>query len=322
MSGCLMQLVATDIQNTVFPNNFSIELEIIDARTNWSFLLERTHDAIIIDALIIPKNVNLNNIKYIEILIGGQIIYNLPFELIKYNYDIIDDNYYITIPKELFIFDSNNNFLKDNFIIPLTSLVWHDIRFNLKSKDSFSYQIMVKRVFFATEERHKLVQQLQTFNTYQYQELPVNVEIHPTKICTGVYIKTNSPLIEYQLILNNLGCKKITKEMIQYYKFLKYKKELWSDNHRTALYSGLNNKIPFQLINMIDTCIDKTTEYLYFIPFNLLNNNLDGTINFSNIDMARFNIKTEDNKNEGILYIKNVNILRIENGMGGLRFHP
>ena len=37
--------------------------------------------------------------------------------------------------------------------------------------------------------------------------------------------------------------------------------------------------------------------------------------------MARFNIKTEDNKNEGTLYIKNVNILKIENGMGGLRFH-
>ncbi len=64
----------------------------------------------------------------------------------------------------------------------------------------------------------------------------------------------------------------------------------------------------------------KKDEYLYYIPFNLLNNDIDSFVMFDRIDNIRVNIKTEDNNHEGKLYIKNMNIFSIYNKMGRLQY--
>ncbi len=114
---------------------------------------------------------------------------------------------------------------------------------------------------------------------------------------TGIYIKTNSPLIEYQLMLFSHKRLKIIKPMFEYYKFLQYKK-VCTEEHEKSLRLLLNI-LPFDIFEIIDSYIDKTNEYLYYIPFNLLNNDIDSFINFSRFIDICINIKTEDNINEG-----------------------
>ena len=108
--------------------------------------------------------------------------------------------------------------------------------------------------------------------------------------------------------------------MFEYYSFLQYKHESWTKEHENSLLLALNKKLPVELISIIDNYIDKRYEYLYYIPFNLLNNDYDGTISFAYGVNVKINIKTEDNKNEGKLYIKSINQLSFSNGTGRLLF--
>jgi len=67
-------------------------------------------------------------------------------------------------------------------------------------------------------------------------------------------------------------------------------------------------------------------EYIYYIPFNSNYNsnsssiNTNGSINFSRLDMVKINIITQNNKYNGKIYIKNINRLRLMNGMGDILY--
>ena len=110
--GLLIPLIAEGVMNTLFPNNYSTNFNLINAVSNINHLITSISDAIIIDGIIIPKTVNLCNIQNIEITIGGSIIFMLPFDIINNNIKISNNNYFISIPKELLIVDSDNNYLK------------------------------------------------------------------------------------------------------------------------------------------------------------------------------------------------------------------
>ena len=56
----------------------------------------------------------------------------------------------------------------------------------------------------------------------------------------------------------------------------------------------------------IEKFIDKNNEYLYYIPFNLCNNTINGTINFSRIDNVKIKIETQNKKYNGRIYVKNI----------------
>lgn len=323
--GSLIPLIAIDAMNQFFLNNYAMNHDTLNAISNIQYQILKNSDIIIFDGLIIPKTVNLNNIKHIQVIIGGNIIYNIPFELIIHHNNIkyTNNNYLITISNELLIFDSSNNLLKNNVSIPLVSLLYHNVHFQLSSNtDNFNYQIITKKLYFEDNIRHSLVLNQQEVDIYQYQEFPINTQsniIYPDKISTGIYIKLNSKLTDYELCLNYHRQNYLSQDLIEYYSFLQYKKESWTKQHLKTLFYTLNKYLPNEIILHIESFIEKKNEYMYYIPFGI-DNNIDCTINFNRIDIVHINIKTEEDKYDGCFYVKNVNKLRIINGMAGLVF--
>lgn len=325
--GGIIPLIANGAMNNIFPNTYSMTHTILNGVSNTSQQIQTMCDVIIFDGLIIPKSVNLNNIKDIQVIIGGGIIYNIPFELIlmkNNNIKSTNNDYLITIPKDLCNIDSSHNMLKNNFSIPLISLAYHMVLFNLTSKnnDYFNYQIITKSIYLENNIRQSLATGEHHFDIYQYQEFPISKKsniIRPYHVSTGIYIIINSKLTDYQLSLNNSLNSHLTKELIEFYSFLVYRKEKWTKKHSNTLYSSLNKYLPNELIDEITKFIDKENEYMYYIPFGM-DNNINGTINFSRIDNVTINIKTEEDKYEGKFYVKNVNRLRIMSGMAALSF--
>ncbi len=326
--GNLIPLIAEGAMNQLFPNNFSTNSNLINATSNANQTINRTCDAIIIDGLIIPKTVNLNNIQNFQIIIGGQIIYNLPFDIINNIFNIKDtnNNYIISIKKELLVFNSSNDHLKNNLIIPLIALQFHDVNFNLISLDHFEYKIIAKNINYQNNIRQSLATNQHYCDIYQYQEFDINNSeniITPQLVSIGLYIKLNDKLSNYKLYLNEHINNVITEELIEFYNFLSYKKEEWTIEHSNALNSSLNKYLPTELILLIESFIDKNNEYLYYIPFNLCNNiTTDGTINFSRIDNVKIKLITKNNNYNGKIYIKNINRLQIRDGLCALIFAP
>ena len=321
----LYPLIIQGIQNNIFPNNFSSNFNLINTSSNVNYTINRDADAIIIDGLIIPKTVNLDKIKNIQLQIGGMIIFNLPFDIIdKKNIKVSNNNnnYIISIPKELLVFESSNEYFKNNFIIPLVSLASHIVQFNINSDEHFDYKIITKNVYYDTNIRQSMITNPQYIDVYGYEEFQINSDmttIHPNLISTGMYIKLNDILSNYKLYKNGMNTNEITEEIIEFYNFL-IKKDGWTDKHSLALYSSLNNYLPPEMILHIESFIDKNNTYLYYIPFNLVNNNIEGTINFGMVDNIRVKIETCNKKYNGKFYVKNINRLQICDGMAGLKY--
>ena len=326
MSGPVLSLIAVDAMNNLFPNNYSMNFDTINAASNIRYQIPRDCDVIIFDGLIIPKSINLNSIKNIRINIGGNIAYSIPFELIiiaNINMKSLDNNYLITIPNELLNFNSSNDILKNQFCIPLVSLTLHGVRFELNSSANFEYHIITKKIYLDTEVRQSLAQQPQNIDIYQYQEFPITNRsniINPRFVSNGLYIKTESHMIEYELYLNGILHNKISKKLIDFYSFLQYKKTEWTIKKSNQLYLSLYKHLPNEIIYHIEKFIDKKGEYIYYIPFGMINNMSGGTINFSSLNHVRVQIKTNDDNYNGCIYVKNVNRLQIQGGMGGLRY--
>ena len=295
----VIPLISNSVMNNSFPNNFSMNLYTINVLSNEVHQFEKYCDAIVFDGLIIPRTIDINNIINIEISIGNTIMYTIPFDLLHNYIKLTPDNYLISIPNDLFNIDSNNKELKKNFIIPLVSLQHHNLLFKLNANSyTFNYQIITKNVYYQAQIRDQLRVSDIEIDIYQYQEFMINNNttiINPKCISTGIYIKLNSKLIDYELYLDNYLTNKIPNDLIEYYSLLQHKKELFAENSISV-------------------------EYVYFIPFNMLNTNLDGTINFSQISNVKINILTEDNEYEGKIYIKNINKIKIANGMAQLEF--
>ena len=75
--GLLIPLIAEGVMNTLFPNNYSTNFNLINAVSNINHLITSISDAIIIDGIIIPKTVNLCNIQNIEI---HSLPCNIPYQ--------------------------------------------------------------------------------------------------------------------------------------------------------------------------------------------------------------------------------------------------
>ena len=248
--GALLPLIAEGAMNQIFPNNYSTNFNLINATSNVNHIINRSSDAVIIDGLIIPKTVNLNKIQNFQIIIGGHIVFILPFDIIN-NIKINNNNYIILIPKELLTFDSSNEYLKNNFIIPLVSLQFHDVQFHINSEEHFNYQIITKNIHYQYYIRQSLATNQHNIDVYGYQEFEINnneISISPSLLSTGLYIKLNNKLSNYQLYLNNYLNNEITEEMIELYNFMIKKKEEWTNDHSLALNLSLNKYLPTELI--------------------------------------------------------------------------
>jgi hypothetical protein len=325
MANSLIQLVAIGAANNNFPISMSTNSDILNTQSNIPCYISRVCDVMIIDGLIIPKIINLDDINTFDIIIGGSTIYSLPFDIIiaTNNIEIKNNKYFIKFPHELFNINSSNQYLKNHLLFPLVSLVFNDVLINLKTKSNFDYQIITKHIYYQTELRNQIAMGDHTLDIYGYESFDItkkSFNIYSNFISTGLYVVTNSKLTDFKLYLNNNLSQNFTEDLIDFYSFSIYKKEQWTDKHSNELFSSLNKYLPNELIYIIDSYIEKNNKYMYFIPFNTLNNEIDGTINFSRIDAIRIDIKTEDNIYNGKIYNKHVNRLQIMHGTGSLQY--
>lgn len=313
-------LININRMNDIFPNNYSISNDISNQITNIKYTFIRYADTFILDAFIIPTSINLSDIIDFEIFFGNNIIWKIPFDIIKANSTkIISDNYYIKIDNTLFIHKNDDaSIIKNYYEFPL--LQFHIIDIRLNSKQNFRFQLITKNVFYQINIKNNFLYNNLELKTdiYQYQYFPIigssNI-INPHLVSIGIYIKTDQPIIEYKLLLNNMIYIKLSKYLIEFYNNLIYKKKSWSKKHSLTLEYTLNKIFPLELIHMIEKYIEQKYEYLYYFPFGEF---IDCTVNFSKLDNVKIELLTENNMYNGSIIVKNINRLNIKNGIHNL----
>jgi hypothetical protein len=327
MANSLIQLVASSDTPQRFPISMSVNSDILDATTNTPFHLSRIADIMIIDGFIIPKSINLNDIKTFDITFGGFLIYSIPFEIIAthnsmHNIEIKNNKYFIKFPHELFNIDSSNQYLKKYLLFPMISMQYNDIIINLNSITNFNYKIITKNIYYQSEIRRELAQNPHHIDIYGYQSFDINkatFNINASFMSTGLYVFTNSKLKYFKLYLNNVLAHDLTEDLIEFHSLLIYKKETWSEEQEDILYSL--TYLPDEIINIIEGYMDIKNNYTYFIPFNTLNNEIDGMINFSRFENIKVDIKTKNNIYNGKIYNKYLNRLQIRGSMAGVEVY-
>jgi hypothetical protein len=285
---------------------------------------ELTSDIIIIDGFIIPKSINLNDIKTVDIIIGGKIIYSIPFDIITdtRNIEIKNNKYFIKFPHELFNINSTNEYFKNYLLFPIITMQFTDIIINLNSITNFDYKLIIKNIYYKQEIRRELAISPHDIDIYGYQSFDINkssFNINASFISTGLYVFTNSKIKYFKLYLNDVIAQNLTEDLIEFYSCLIYKKESWTEEQEDVVYSL--SYLPDEIINIIEGYMDIKNEYMYFIPFNTLNNEIDGMINFSRFENIKVDIKTKNNIYDGKIYNKYLNRLRIGGGVAGLEMY-
>ncbi len=291
MSGPLIELVDSNASSQPFQNNMATKSHISSNKTNTGFRIDHVADIIILDGFIIPESINLNNINVFDIYCAGYLIYSIPFDIITAisNIEIKNNQYFIKFPHELFNIDSNTQYLKKHLLFPIISVSHNDFSINLRANTDFDYKIITKNIYYKDEIRRELTQPNKYhIDIYQYESFDINKEsfvINANFISTGLYVITTSKLTFFKLYLNQNVSRYLSEDLIDFYSFLIYQKE--SDN------------------------IDTKSKYVYFIPFNTLNNELDGVINFDRISNVQIDLTTKDNIYEGKIYNKYINRFKI-----------
>jgi hypothetical protein len=139
--------------------------------------------------------------------------------------------------------------------------------------------------------------------------------ISPTLDGSAIYIKSSDKIINYELILNNVLHTQCNRYMIEFNNIIK--KKLWSKYKSESIKIVLNKLFPNNITDIIEKYI-KENYYLYCFPFGInINDNLS-TIIFNNFDNIKINLLTQNNIYDGNIIVKNKNMFKIRNGIGGL----
>lgn len=168
MQAGIIPLIVTSNMNKYYPNTYSNIQTILPHKSNINCGFNNDCDLMIIQAIIIPTDIDLNNIFNIQIISNENIIFDIPFNNIKTNGRIIDDKYYITIPNDVFGQDNNPDF-KNSFTIPFVAMKYSQFCMTINSTTDFTYEVLVQKIFCETEKRYELV------NNSYYTKL-INIE--------------------------------------------------------------------------------------------------------------------------------------------------
>jgi hypothetical protein len=249
-----------------------------------------------------------DDINYIELLIGGQVV-DKQYKDFSFN---IADPLLVTSQNKASS-QATSKFYPLHFwfceswqsALPLVSLQFHDVEIRITWKDpdpSSIYECWSDYIFLDTPERAVFSSgKAQNILMYQVQTQPCSgtsvqplVFNQPVKFlaCSSDILGGSRDLIKLQLNGTDIGDEK--------------------------LYDQHSNTIPYYY-----HCPNYSTYSSFLHPFCLDTTKIQpsGSLNFSRLDSARF-----VSSNGGIfdfenyIYAVNYNILKIENGMGGLMY--
>jgi len=248
--------------------------------------------------------IGTGDIEYIELLIGGLVV---DKQYADFSINVADPLLVTTQNKAS---NQANKFYPLHFwfceswqaALPLVALQYHDVEIRITwntPPTSSLYECWADYVYLDTAERMDFASRTQNILMYQVQtQAPTNGSTQ-------------------QLIFNNPV------------KFLACSDDLLTGNHTIKLqlngtdigdeksYDQHSNTIPFYY-----HCPNDSTTYTSFLyPFCLDTSKIQpsGSLNFSRLDSARFVSSSGGTFSFGnYIYAVNYNILKIENGMGGL----
>jgi hypothetical protein len=249
-------------------------------------------------------------INKVELLIGGQVIDeqdfdfsdNIASELLVSSQGRASNSHEFAYPLHFFFCENWQSAL------PLIALQYHDVELRITWGSSlgtaqfecyacYAYLDTQERQAMANEKQDMLITQTQkiTSSGTTVQEMNLN---HPVKfLCASSNLILSSLTATLKLQLNG------------------------SDVSNPKVYTPHFNILPFYFHCpfSITTGLIKSG-FLY--PFCLETNKLQptGTLNFSRLDSARFVTDVATGFNQTNIYAVNYNILRIQNGMGGLMY--
>ena len=330
MSGGITQLVAIGAQDAHLVGNPEVSFfrSVYKRHTNFAHVVERqviqgnptagsistirlerkgdlvsyvylTHDS---------NNFTSSNIKQVELLIGGQVIDTQTQEFIE---SVAPDYLGSTFTKSR---EKPDTFFPlrfwfcENFqsALPLVSLQYHDveIRITWGNNVSGTYECFADFIYLDTDERQALANSPQEHLIYQVQKANVPNERvldlqfnHPVK-----FLAANKNLL--------LDTTKKMKLQIN-----------GVDVGEDKKYTPHFNTAPrFFHCPFLGTYAGQDDTFL--IPFCLDTNKLQptGTLNFSRLDSVRIMAEEPLRQEADMVYGVNYNILRIQNGMGGLLY--
>jgi hypothetical protein len=249
-----------------------------------------------------------DRISKVELLIGGQVIDEHTDEFSRELFKKVGNQ---TFTKHLYD-DSNNRFYPLRFsfcenaqsALPLVALQYHDVELRITwgSTATADAEVYAQFIHLDTDERtvlssapqNMLITQTQKVvgTSSRVQELPFN---HPIKYLvakSSTNMSSESDLTKLKLQINGVDVTDF-KNVVPHF----------------------TNAMSFYHVDYTDM----DTDFLR-IPFCLNTAKLQptGSLNFSRLDSARL---VSDNKIfDKTIYAVNYNILRIENGMGGLMY--
>lgn len=329
MSGGITQLVAIGAQDAHLVGNPEVSFfrSVYKRHTNFAHVVERqviqgnptagsistirlerkgdlvsyvylTHDS---------NNFTSSNIKQVELLIGGQVIDTQTQEFIS---NVAPDYLGSTFTKSR---ESPDTFFPlrfwfcENFqsALPLVSLQYHDVEIRITWGNNVSgpYECFADFIYLDTDERQALANSPQEHLIYQVQKANVPNERvldlqfnHPVK-----FLAANKKLLD------------VTKKM----KLQINGVDVGEDKKYTPHFNTAPRFFHCPFLGLYAGELDK-----FLIPFCLDTNKLQptGTLNFSRLDSVRIMAEDSFNPEADMVYGVNYNVLRIQNGMGGLLY--
>ena len=320
--------------DALYPIDFMVVDIIYGCKSNTLTNINGTSDIIMPLTIIIPNTVNLNNIIDMEIFIGRDMTWKIPFCLITGKiYDSagpkkIGEYHFININDQLFgnLRDSRVFPREDMLGIPLVALQYRTLTLKLNSINNFNFKILCRQVSLQNSTKRKLIATQMEFYVFQYNASKLYSELHSIDmkcIFPGLYIKSADRIINYKLYINNQLYTSLSHELIEYYGCLKNTEVLWSKDHQIALTMALVNMIPIEIINIIERFArpKNTKEHLYCFPVSQYMRKIknDGTGNdtiyLTGMTDAAIEIRTENGIYDGYIYSVNLNKLRFFNGI-------
>jgi hypothetical protein len=325
----VIPLCSTVKMNGDLPNKFSIVPQELKAYSNTPHRIPHFPDTFIFETIIIPQDINLYDITKFIVTIGGDTVWDIPFELLLDKVRIIGGLRYIQIPNDLFHEKSDDILLLKNWgEIPIGVLPYCDIQICLVASRNFNFSLILQGVYYEHEIRGKIAGSICQHIIYQYQTFHCGVEfpqkINPLHISNALYVKTCSPITNFKLHLNNILFIDIDSDKIEYYGNTVIKNNGWTNSHTFALKECIGHKIPRELVEIIESyCkLVYTPMYLYKFLIGQVGNThiTDATINFNpSIDIT-VDIVSEKKVPGTTVYVKNKNILICGNGVGRVKY--
>jgi hypothetical protein len=179
-----------DCIKKLFTSNtiYGVELkEYNDYQTNRYYEIPRYCDIFWIDSILINSN-DINELEYIEIKIGNDVIWKFCIKFIIYILDLKIHNLQtkISFPRSLFINNSNlfeclkldNKLDPHDFVgIPIWAMVFHSVRINIIAKSFVKYDLIIKATFLKDQLHWEMLEKKYLINILQMEKilhLPIN----------------------------------------------------------------------------------------------------------------------------------------------------